>query len=123
MRAIAGLMLFAGMAGAAPVPRERPLSADELCGCWAYTWNGTPGEMWLSPCGAYLARHGSADRPNYAGAWWVRDGRVVISEYVVCCDGMQRREAIRFEFGATRTGAGYELRGTSTVKLFKGGER
>ena len=93
---------------AAPVPPDAPLTADSFVGEWAYKWNGAPGVMHLSEDGSYLALHGEC-RAEYAGRWWFRDGRLIVTEYRQI-DWLQRSDPIRYEFDVRRERAAFDCR-------------
>lgn len=87
-------------ASAAPLPRERPLSAEQLAGAWEYAWNGTPGALHLCADGTLRSWHGEG-RCEYLGGWWVDDrGRLILWE-CRAREGVMIAPPARFEFAVS----------------------
>lgn len=81
--ALLTLVALATPLGAAPLPRPPAVTADTLSGAtWAYASGPFPnGLITFNADGTYAAVH-DRERPDIAfhGSWWVRDGRVRLSE-------------------------------------------
>lgn len=105
--------------GAAPLPRERPVSESELGGVWHCSRYGVDGVTWYAPPSANRSVRGMWAN-GYAGVWWMDRGRVVLIEYPVDGWGLQAGPAFTYEFEIRRTATGYALSGSFDLTLTRG---
>lgn len=80
-----GVMLFAWVLDAAPVPRPKPRPRPPLAGDWLAVWGGSEWHTTLSDDGRYLASRRMG--PLYVGRWRLAGDVLEIEERWVGAEG------------------------------------